>query len=134
MPSSLLHSSASVLEFDSLRDLIRGYAWSPPGQERIVELSPSVDRQWIENQHQLTNEIREFRRVGGRFEFTGLLEISTTVEKARIQGAVLETTEIRDVVLVIDRASEWQGIALSPPAAMKVPWTAVAELSSGIID
>ncbi len=134
MPSSLLHSSARVLEFESLRDLIRGYTWSPLGQERIAALAPSVDRQWIENQHQLTNEIREFRRVGGRFEFTGLLEISTTVEKARIQGAVLETTEIRDVVLVVDRASEWRGIALNPPAAMKVPWTTVAELSSGIID
>ena len=134
MPSSLLHSSARVLEFESLRDLIRGYTWSPLGQERIAELSPSVDRQWIEKQHQFTNEIREFRRVGGRFEFTGLLEISTTVEKARIQGAVLETTEIRDVVLVVARASEWRGIALNPPAAMKVPWTTVAERSSGIID
>ena len=134
MPSSLLHSSARVLEFESLRDLIRGYTWSPLGQERIAELSPSVDRQWIEKQHQFTNEIREFRRVGGRFEFTGLLEISSTVEKARVQGAVLETTEIRDVVLVVDRASEWRGIALSPPAAMKVAWTTVAELSSGIID
>jgi len=123
-----------VLEFESLRDLIRGYTWSPLGQERIAELSPSVDRQWIEKQHQFTNEIREFRRVGGRFEFTGLLEISSTVEKARVQGAVLETTEIRDVVLVVDRASEWRGIALSPPAAMKVAWTTVAELSSGIID
>jgi DNA mismatch repair protein MutS2 len=134
MPSSLLHSSARVLEFESLRDLIRGYAWSPLGKERIGALAPSVDRSWIENQHQLTNEIREFRRVGGRFEFTGLLEIATTVEKARIQGAVLETTEIRDVVLVVDRASEWRGIALNPPAAMKVPWIAVAALSSGIVD
>src|SRR6476661_6191269 len=133
MPSSLLHSSARVLEFDSLRDLIRGYAWSPLGQDRISALAASIDRSWIENQHHLTNEVREFRRVGGRFEFTGLLEISNVVEKARIQGAVLETTEIRDVVLVVDRASEWRGIALNPPAAMKVPWKTVAELSSGII-
>ena len=133
MQSALTHTSARVLEFESLRDLVRGYASSPLGQGRIAELSPSVDRLWIENQHQLTTEIREFRRVGGRFEFSGLMDISTTVEKARIQGAVLETTEIRDVVLVVDRAAEWREIALSPPAAMKVEWTAVAELSSGIM-
>jgi len=72
--------------------------------------------------------------VGGRFEFSGLLDTATTVEKARIHGAVLETTEIRDVVLVVDRAAEWREIALSPPAAMKVECTAVAELSSGIAD
>lgn len=134
MPSALIHSSARVLEFESLLDLIRGYGCSPLGQERAAALAPSLDRRWIENQHQLTSEIREFRRVGGRFEFSRLLNISTPVEKARIAGAVLETTEIRDVVLVIDRAAEWREIALSPPAAMKVEWAAVAELSSGIID
>ena len=133
-PGPLTHASARVLEFESLRDLIRGYASSPLGQERIANLSPSVDRAWIENQHQLTTEIREYRRVGGRFEFSGLLEISSTVEKSRISGAVLETIEIRDVILVVDRAAEWHEIATSPPAAMKVAWKAVAHLSSGIAD
>jgi DNA mismatch repair protein MutS2 len=123
-----------VLEFESLRDLIRGYASSPLGQERIDALGPSVDRGWIENQHQLTTEIREYRRVGGRFEFTGLLDVTKTVEKSRISGAVLETTEIRDVILVVDRAAEWREIALRPPAAMKVDWNAVAQLSSGLVD
>jgi DNA mismatch repair protein MutS2 len=134
MQSSLIHTSARVLEFESLRELVRGYASSPLGQGWITALSPSVDHGWIENQHQLTVEIQEFRRVGGRFEFSGLIDISTTVEKARIQGAVLETAEIRDVVLVVDRAAEWREVALSPPAAMKVKWTAVAELSSAIAD
>jgi DNA mismatch repair protein MutS2 len=134
MQSSLIHTSGRVLEFESLRDLIRGYASSPLGQGRITALSPSVDWRWIENQQQLTVEIREFRRVGGRFEFSGQMDVATTVEKARIQGAVLETTEIRDVVLVLDRAAEWREIALSPPAAMKVAWSAVAELSFGIAD
>ena len=37
MPSRpLTHTSARVLEFESLRDLIRGYASSPLGQERIA--------------------------------------------------------------------------------------------------
>jgi DNA mismatch repair protein MutS2 len=134
MQSSLIRSSARVLEFESLRDLLRGYTSSPLGQGRIAALLPSVDRSWIGNQHQLTVSIREFRRIGGRFEFSGLLDISTTVEQARIQGAVLETAEIRDVVLVVDRAAEWREIALNPPAAMKVEWTTVAELSSGITD
>jgi DNA mismatch repair protein MutS2 len=134
MQSSVIHTSGRVLELESLRDLVRGYASSPLGQGRITALSPSVDRRWIENQQQLTVEIQEFRRVGGRFEFSGLMDVAATVEKARIQGAVLETTEIRDVVLVVDRTAEWREIALSPPAAMKVAWTSVAELSSGIAD
>ena len=133
-PFPLVHTSARVLEFDLLRDLLRGYAQSPLGQERIASLSPSTDRGWIENQQQLVSEIREFHRVGGSFEFSGLLDVRTLIEKARIAGAALEALEIRDVSLVVDRAAEWREIALSPPAAMKTAWAATAQLSSGIVD
>jgi DNA mismatch repair protein MutS2 len=135
MPPHLLsHTSARVLEFDSLRDLLSGYASSPLGHGLIAHLAPSTDREWIDKQQQLTTEIREFRRVGGHFDFSGLLDVSTLVEKSRIAGAALETTDIRDVVLVVDRAAEWREIALGPPAAMKLEWRTVAQLSSGITD
>src|ERR1017187_9030683 len=94
----LIHASARVLEFESLRELLRGYASSPLGQGRIAALAPSVDRDWIENQQQLAGEIREFRRVGGRFDFSALLDIARVVEKSRIAGAALQTEEIRDVI------------------------------------
>ncbi|MFZ0955880.1 MAG: Smr/MutS family protein [Candidatus Sulfotelmatobacter sp.] len=134
MPAALTHSSARVLEFDSLLDLLRGYASSPLGQARIAALAPSTDRAWIESQHQLASEIREFHRVGGRFEFSGLLPTSQLVQKSRILGAILETTEIRDVVLIVDRAAEWREISLHPPASMKRDWRAVTTLSAQLAD
>src|ERR1700690_3577405 len=102
MAGDLLHSSSRVLEFDSLRELLRGYASSPLGQGRIAALVPSTDPDWIESQQKLASEIREFRRVGGRFDFSALIEMGVLVQKSRIVGAVLETTEIRDVILVVD--------------------------------
>ncbi|MGB9073864.1 MAG: Smr/MutS family protein [Terriglobales bacterium] len=134
VPNPVLHTSARLLEFESLRDLLLGYASSPLGQRRIAELRPSLDRPWIETQHRLTTEIREFRRVGGRFEFAGLPEVAKLIEKSRIAGAALETGEIRDVVLVADRAAEWREIVRQPPAAMRSEWTAVAALSAAIQD
>jgi len=134
MPDALLHTSSRVLEFDSLRDLLRAYASSPLGQGRIAALTPSVNREWIANQQALASEIREFRRVGGRFDFSGLIEVSLLVEKSRIAGAALETTQIRDLVLVVDRAAEWREIALHPPAAMKSEWQRVRSLSGQIAD
>src|SRR6266567_1508563 len=134
MASELIHSSARVLEFESLRELLRGYALSPLGQERITALVPSTDRGWIKSQQALANEIREFRRVGGRFDFSGLIEIGLLVEKSRIAGAALETTEIRDVILVVDRAAEWREIALHPRANMKSDWHGVRTLSDQIVD
>ena len=134
MLSALTHTIGHVLEFDTLRELLSGYASSPPGQARIAALGPSVDRDWIVRQQQLTAEVREFRRVGGSFDFSGLSDPVRMIEKSRIEGATLETLEIRDLVQVVDRAAEWREIALHPPAAMKAEWTSIAELSGGIAD
>jgi len=134
MSSDLLHTSARALEFDSLRELLRGYTSSPLGQARIAALSPTTDREWIQRQQTLTAEIREFRRVGGRFDFHGLTEVSSPVEKSRIAGVALETTEIRDVIQLVDRAAEWREISLHPPAAMRSEWQEVHTLSAQIVD
>src|SRR5579872_5174645 len=134
MPSELIHSSARVLEFDSLRPLLRGFASSMLGQDRINALAPSTDRQWIETQQVLATEIREFRRVGGRFDFSSLTDVGPLVAKARIVGAALETLEIRDVVAVVDRGAEWRQISQNPPAAMRSDWREVHRLSAEIVD
>jgi DNA mismatch repair protein MutS2 len=134
MSQPLLHNSARVLEFDTLRDLLRGYASSPLGQARIAALTPSVDSAWIAEQQELAGEVREFRRVGGRFDFSALLDITKLIEKSRISGAVLETTDIRDVVLLVDRAAEWREIALHPPANMRTDWRRTRALSETVPD
>ena len=134
MSSDLLHTSARILEFDSLRELLRGFASSPLGKSRIQSLAPSTDRDWIEHQQALASEVREFRRVGGRFDFSTLTDVSSLVAKSRIAGAALETTELRDVVALVDRAAEWRHIASNPPAAMRSEWREVHTLSAGIAD
>ena len=134
MSSALAHTSARVLEFESLRELLRGYASSPLGQNRVIALAPSTDRAWIQTQQALASEIREFRRVGGRFDFSTLVDIGSLVQKSRIAGATLETTEIRDVILLVDRAAEWRAISLEPPAAMRSEWNGVRSLSHQIAD
>ena len=131
---SLTHSSAGVLEFAALRDLLRGYASSPLGQARIAALASSTDTAWIGEQQELTQEVREFRRASGHFDFSGLLDSQTLVEKSRIAGATLETAEIRDVILLVDRAAEWRQIALHPPANMKSEWRRVSALSARVAD
>ena len=134
VPETLTHTSARVLEYAVLRELLCGYSTSPLGRARVATLSPGTDPAWIETQQQLTAEIREYWRIGGRFDFSGLLDVGKLVEKARITGAALEIVEIRDLVLVVDRAAEWREISLHPPAPMKSAWTRVAALSDGIAD
>ncbi len=134
MSQPLIHNSGRVLEFDALRELLRGYAASPLGQAKITVLAPATDSAWIEEQQELTQEVREFRRVGGRFDFFGLLDITELVAKSRIAGAALETADIRDVVLLVDRAAEWREIALHPPASMQTEWRRTLALSQSVPD
>jgi DNA mismatch repair protein MutS2 len=134
MAISLLHNSARVLEFDRLRELLRGYCQSELGQARVETLEASGDRAWIERQQELTSEVRQYLRAGGRFDFAGLVDPRKMLEKSRIQGAMLEVTEIRDLLTVVDRVAEWREIALHPPASLKEAWPAIEELSAQIAD
>jgi DNA mismatch repair protein MutS2 len=132
--ATLQHSSSSVLEFAALRELLRAYTRSPLGAARVVLLAPSSEKPWIEEQQTLTTEVREFLRVGGSFEFHGLEDHGQLIARAAIAGAALDSLELRDIVALIERATEWRKIAQQPPAAMQSEWTAVARLSSRIAD
>src|SRR5947209_9494402 len=106
----LLHSSARVLEFDAVRDLLSAYSSSELGRREIASLHPQTDRQQILRQQQLTAEVRIFLRGGSNFEFHGLLDPGALLDKARITDATLETIEIRDILIVVDRAAQWRNV------------------------
>jgi DNA mismatch repair protein MutS2 len=118
VPSPLQHSSARVLEFDQFRDLLAAYVSSPLGKARVAELVPSADRAWIAQQQQLAAETRKFLSAGGRLEFSGLFDGRQLLAKSKISGAVLELEEIRNILLLADKAAEWREMALHPPDAV----------------
>jgi DNA mismatch repair protein MutS2 len=121
-PTPLLHTSAAALEFERLREIVRGNCQSALGQQAVDSLAPT------------TAEVRAFFRAGGRFDFGGLIDPSQLVQRARINGATLETTELRDAILLVDRAAEWREVSIHPPQAMREPWPAVEQLSAAIED
>ena len=134
VPSPLEHASVRVLEFDQFRDVLSGYVNSPLGKARIVELAPSGDRAWINRQQQLAAETRRFLADGGRFDFSDLFDAAQLLAKSRIKDAALEAAEIREIVLLVDKAAEWREIARQPPEAIRREWQAMAELSLQIGD
>ncbi len=134
LPQPLLHTSAAALEFDRLREMVRGCCQSDLGHEAVDQLAPTTDVAWIELQQQLTEEVRHFLRAGGRFDFGGLADPKQMVLRARVAGASLEAGELRDIILLLDRAAEWRETVLAPPQAMREPWPGITELSAAIAD
>ncbi|MBZ5521288.1 MAG: endonuclease MutS2 [Acidobacteriia bacterium] len=127
-------SSSRVLEFDQFRDLLAAYLNSSLGKARVSKLAPTIDRSWIDHQQQLAEEARQYLLSGGSFEFSGLFDAHSLLAKSRIAGAVLEIDELRDILLLADKASEWREIALNPPDSLRIDWDAMRELAAGIAD
>ena len=134
VPSPLQHSSSRVLEFTHFRDFLGAYVSSPLGKAKVSQLEPSLDRAWINHQQQLADESRRFYSAGGRFDFTGLFDAHNLLAKARIPGATLEIEQIRDLVLLVDKSSEWREMALHPPDAVKPHWIGMLALTQQIAD
>ncbi len=133
-PSPLPHTSERVLEFDEFRQMLAGYTASPLGRERVLALAPAQERAWIERQQRLTQELSGYLRTGGSFDFHGLLDPGLLIDKSRIGGAVLELSEVREVLLLADRAAEWREIALHPTVHIKDNWHEVTALSQELAD
>jgi DNA mismatch repair protein MutS2 len=128
------HWSSRLLEFDRLREILHAYCSSELGRQRVADLMPSTDAEWISRQQNLADETRRFLEGGGNFEFHGLSDCRDLLSKSRIAGAALEIGELREALLLADRADEWRAIALNPPASLEGGWPTVGELSERLAD
>ncbi|MGC1782709.1 MAG: endonuclease MutS2 [Acidobacteriaceae bacterium] len=95
VPSPMEHTSAEMLEFARLRELVAGYAGTPVGREWTLALEPSRDRTWAVMEQQRVGESLCLLREGHSFDFHGLIDPGALLERARISGTVLEVEELR---------------------------------------
>jgi len=126
--------SESLLEFERLREILLAYCGSELGRQRVVALCPTTDVAWIARQQELADEVQRLLQAGGGFEFHGLTDISELLKKSRIIGATLEIAELREVLVIADRADEWRAMALNPPASLEGNWQGMHALSEQLAD
>ena len=91
----LLHTSARVLEFESLRDMLRAYAGSPLGHARLAALAPSTEHAWIARQQQLTAESLDQLSLSEGFSELGRFLVT---REPKDVGA-FKTPPLRDIEL-----------------------------------
>ena len=64
----------------------------------------------------------------------GLFDPTKLTDKARIQGALLEPEEIRDLLFLVDNITSWQALIERPPEAVAAQLgglKALSELPAG---
>jgi DNA mismatch repair protein MutS2 len=110
--------SCEALEWSRLLELVASFVHSTVAREWLLAIKPSRDPSWIEQQHDLVSEMRSLLAQGVSPALGGLFDPTRMTDKARIQGALLEPEEIRDLLLLMDNITTWQALIESPPEAV----------------
>ncbi|HEX4021744.1 MAG TPA: endonuclease MutS2 [Acidobacteriaceae bacterium] len=115
VPSPLEKTSAEMLGFPLLLDLVASYASTPVGRAWVQALKPTTDAAWAQSEQQHVEEIRRLLVTGGSFDFHGLFDPTPYLEQATIPGAMLAADEIRALVILVERVAAWQKLILGIP-------------------
>jgi len=136
----MIQTSAALLEFEALRELLARYVASPLGRAELAGLAPSADRAEAENTLAELREAIEYlaaaarpqpasRGAAVRFRFDGLPDPAESLRKLRIEGAALEPKQILGLSELLDRASDVRSILLA--AAPRFPKLAARAAAMG---
>jgi DNA mismatch repair protein MutS2 len=132
IPSPLFESSSLALEWPRLREQIAAKAVSPLGRGWTMALEPSSDLDWILAQQTRTAEVRSFLTGGGSFDFHGLFDPASLLEKSRIEGSALEALEIVSVLNVVERVAAWRSLLVASDTGRRLG-SAIRGLSDDLI-
>jgi DNA mismatch repair protein MutS2 len=129
IPSTLEECSCEALEWSRLLELVAGFIHSRVAREWMLGVKPSRDLPWIDRQHDLVGEMRLLLGQGAALALGGLFDPTQLTDKARIQGALLEPEEIRDLLFLVDNITTWQALIERPPEAVAAQLTGLKALS-----
>jgi DNA mismatch repair protein MutS2 len=127
------------LEYDALRELVAGFAGSDLGKAELRQLEPGIGRVALEATLATTAEALEYlseaTRSGGRrdnavkLRFEGLPDPGVAAAKVRLEGAVLDASEIATFLTLLERATEIRSILQTHAARFPGLWGIAGQLA-----
>ncbi len=110
-------TSADLLEFGALKQLIGRFVSSPLGRAELEKVEPNDDRAALEEALAEVDEAIRYLRSAAqpkpaqrgsaiRLDFSSIPDLRIAVEKLRIEGAALEAKEIFDLIALLDRTAD----------------------------
>ena len=99
-------SAEKILEFDKLRELVRGRSTCAPGKRALDALVFSRDREKLERGFAVIREAREWLRGGKELGFGALSDPEPWLLKMEGPGTVLEAGEFLEVASLLE-TSDW---------------------------
>jgi DNA mismatch repair protein MutS2 len=117
-------SSAGLLQFDELKDLVAHYAGSAAGRALVLSLDQHHDRTALENGladageaiaylRELSGAQETVRGAAIRLRFDQVRELGAVVRILQVEGASLDGREILDLFHTLAIAGEYRGVLQS---------------------
>jgi DNA mismatch repair protein MutS2 len=104
----------SILEYPRVLDLVAGHASSDAGARRVRELTPRVDREWIETEHARVAAVRALISADEPWHPSPIVDVGGPLERVRIEGVSLTGGELLGVATLL-RSSRLTASALRDP-------------------
>lgn len=97
-----------VLEYDKLKAVLKGYAYSQLGASRAAKLKPFRQLDTVRYQQRLCSEAKAFYQTSNGFPLQGLKDISPILHKVAKPGAILEVDQLLSTARVAEAAQNVQ--------------------------
>ena len=127
LPDTGIAAALADLEFGEVLAAVSGHAAGPLGAARVRDRRPSSDLTWIREELAVVGEVAAVFRRGDKLVAEPVPDLSQALSRLRIDGSVLELSELRDLRVVLNAArlvdAELRRVAEQAPraAALAVP-------------
>jgi DNA mismatch repair protein MutS2 len=102
-----MHLAAlKALEFDRIVEMVRGFALTPMGDERLARLAPSPDPQKVAQLLAATTETASYLASNSLFPLRGSGELPQILSSLAVEGRALEAARLLSLAAFLDSVDE----------------------------
>ena len=95
-----------ALEFDRVVEMVRAFAMTPMGDERLARLAPSVDPQKVSQLLAATTETAGYLASNGLFPLRAAADMPQTLTALAVEGRALEPQRLRALATFLTSVEE----------------------------
>jgi DNA mismatch repair protein MutS2 len=106
-----------ALEFDRIVEMVRGFAMTPMGDERLGRLAPSSDPQQVARWLAATTETTKYLAANNLFPLRASAELPQTLAALAVEGRALEPGRLLSLAAFLDSVDEAKAAIRRAPGA-----------------
>src|SRR5215510_9230854 len=99
-------AALKALEFDRIVEMVRGFALTPMGDERLAKIAPSSDPQKVAQLLAATTETTKYLAANSLFPLRATSDLPQTLSALAIEGRALEAARLLAMAAFLDSIDE----------------------------